>query len=85
MSTSGMNALSASNRATVAVRTERFAWTVSTFRRLKASDSASRMGRPGAGAHGRRQGLPSDLLGTRLLGQSRRQALGRGRLNHATG
>src|SRR5262249_45898982 len=49
---SGMNAFSASNRATVAVRTERFAWTVSRFRRLKARDSASRMGRPGAGGVG---------------------------------
>ena len=48
MSTSGMNALSASNRATVAVRTERFAWTVSTFRMLRARESASRMDRPGA-------------------------------------
>src|SRR5262249_14152581 len=56
---SGMNAFSASNRATVAVRTERFAWTVSTFRRLKARDSASRMGRPGAGgARVGREGRP---------------------------
>src|SRR5262249_2656587 len=39
-------------RATVAVRTERFACTVSTFRRLKARESTSRMGWPGAGGVG---------------------------------
>src|SRR5262249_19479310 len=56
---SGMNAFSASNRATGAVRTERFAWTVSTFRRLRARDSASLMGWPEtADVGGGREGRP---------------------------
>ena len=81
---SGMNAFSASNRATVAVRTERFAWTVSTFRRLKARDSASRMGRPGAGGAGGGR-MAGRLARARAAPAGRGEGVGLGRLDRAEG